>query len=185
MIRPLRKFFNSLLILPLILILIGCGKYGPPLPPEVFAPASVDSLAAVATDSGVIISWFSPRVDRRGRELRSIKGYRVFRVEESVDETEPPDFTELAFLPDTHIEVREQLREEARERGEIVRRVRVDSELTTFEFFDSEVMAGHSYTYKVVPVGRGIEGDVNRQVQVLFRGETSEIEIVGRRDFAF
>jgi len=185
------KPVSLLLIYFFVLLVAGCGKYGPPLPPEVFAPAPVNNLEAVAAPDGILISWFAPQVDRRGRELTAIEGYRVFRMDdvfgtqEPEREARPSDYEELDFIPDSHIEVREQLRKEARERGEIARRVRVDAELTTFSYFDSSVQAGHSYIYKIVPFGRGAEGDVNRMIQVLFRGETSDISLVTRRDLSF
>lgn len=160
----------------------GCGRYGPPVPPEAVAPAQVETLKVSAVAEGVRFSWNSPQSDRRGESLKSLDGYRVYRksIEKPSDVTDSNiEFTLLGTLEDTHLEALEQARAEARAAGRPAHRARVDAKLTTFEFLDKEVAPGSTYIYKVVPFNQGdVESEAFRLVRVLWRGDSSEISSV-------
>lgn len=174
------KLFVCLFIL--VLVLSGCGKYGPPLAPEALAPRTVENLTASASLGQVQIEWQAPREDRRGEELKSIEGYEIYRIELLADQPLPPYlaleelYEKIAFIPDSHIEERERLRREARAKNQPVRRVNVAPELLEFSFVDKELEGGRRYIYQIRPVNQGgVEGDFFDTVQVFYRGDMSEV----------
>ena len=157
------------------LALVGCGKYGPPIPPEALSPAAVSELKASAAADSITLVWEAPERDRRKKELRSIEGYRVVRTVVSADGTGKPP-VEVAFVEDTHIRVRDDLRARAEAEGRSARRVKADSTLSNFSVVDSAVESGTAYIYRVVPVNQGgVEGDVRHQIRVAFNGVDSRI----------
>jgi len=161
----------------LVMGLAGCGKFGPPLAPEVMAPAEVRDLQVTPAHDGVTFSWRSPTSDRRGRELKALGGYHVYR--RSLGESGPEDFTLITSIEDNHIAARDALRAEARKAGQPVRRIQADAALTSFRFTDTGVVPGAVYLYRVVPFNQGdIEGGQRRMVRIVFRGESSEVAFV-------
>jgi len=179
-------FLEIVLLIIVSLLLFGCGKYGPPLAPEVLAPQAVQNLRASAVLGEVRIQWESPQRDRRGRELKFIDGYDIYRAELLADQPMPSFlainelYSKVAFMPDNHIEQRERLRAEARELGQPLRRIRVDPELMSFVFVDRALEGGRRYIYQVRPVNQGgVEGQVLQTVEVFYRGDLSEV-FVGR-----
>lgn len=182
--RPPRRTapIIALLILTGAGSLAGCGKYAPPRPPEDFSPGQVESLQVTAQMQGVQFKWSSPDKDLRGRTLKTIEGYRIYRKElvhphnvldESVDEEL------IETIPDTHLAELEGLRRQAEEQGQLTRRVKVDLEKMKFEFTDINVRAGQTYVYRIVPFNQGgVEGAANQLVKVLFRGESSEVALI-------
>lgn len=168
----------SYVLLPL-LVLVGCGKFGPPLPPEVFSPKAVDGLSVSADDAGVKLSWNSPDRDVRGDELRSLDGYLVQRREISAEED--TDFETLETLPDVHLAALKEAREELRAKGLPTRRAKVSSDLTTFEYLDTLAEHGKNYLYKVVPTNQGgVEGEVLLFARVSFAGAASRTALMGQ-----
>lgn len=60
--------------------LIGCGRYGPPVPPSALAPETPKSTSArVEAPNTVVISWANPSNDRRGKGLLSLDGISIYR----------------------------------------------------------------------------------------------------------
>jgi|LakMenEpi03Aug12_release.lakeMendotaPanAssembly.Ray.scaffolds.fasta_scaffold343752_2 hypothetical protein len=164
----------------------GCGKYIPPIPPEMVAPKEVQVLEVFTTPSQVGLKWQAPNEDRRGQELKTIDGYTVQRKEIAVrgDETNPNiEFADLGFVKDTHIQVRERLRNEAREQGKIGRAVKAPAELTHFSFIDSKPQNGKTYLYQVVPQNQGgVDGVIKQVVKVVFKGEASNVVVLAAKD---
>lgn len=173
-------------LVSLSLAAVGCGKYLAPIPPEMVAPKSVESLEAYTTGGQVALKWTSPEEDRRGRELKSIDGYAVQRKEIAArgDETNPKvEFVDLGFVKDVHIAARERLRKEAREQGKIGRTVKAPADLTQFTFFDSKVQNGKTYLYQVVPQNQGgVDGVVKQIVRVVYKGDESNVVILAAKD---
>jgi len=159
----------------------GCGKYGPPVPPEALSPAAVSELAASADATSVSLSWKAPKSDLRSKELRSLDGYSVVRA--TIEGNEPPRFAPLEFIEDKHILERDRLREEARASGKTARRVDVPAALTAFTFVDKTVVAGGRYLYRIIPVNQGgVLGAARESIQVTFNGVTSEITRLASAD---
>ncbi len=172
----LRLVAFSLTLLPLVQ---GCGRFMDPIAPEMVAPKEVDALEVTAKEEGIMFSWTTPDKDRRGKELKFIDGYSVERKElvERGDETDPDvEFFQLAFIPDTSIKVREELREKARAEGKIGRRIQAPGELKQFSFLDPTPQKGRKYIYQIVPQNQGdVEGVVKRSIKVIFNGAESDI----------
>ena len=165
-----------------VLLIAGCGKYASPRPPEDFSPAEVKELQVLPGLEGITFTWEAPDQDLRGKELKSIDGYRIYR-KEIVKDSEILDtdveYELLATVTDTHLEELERLREAAREAGKPTRRIKVDDTLIKFQFTDITVQAGKQYVYQLIPVNQGdVEGSYTKLVRVLFRGEASEITII-------
>ncbi len=150
-----------------------------PISPEMVAPKEVDALEVTAKEEGIMFSWTTPEKDRRGKELKFIDGYSVERKElvERGDETDPDvEFFQLAFIPDTSITVREELREKARAEGKIGRKIQAPGELKQFSFLDPTPQKGRKYIYQIVPQNQGgVDGVVKRSVKVIFNGIESDI----------
>lgn len=170
----------------LAVFLGACGRYLAPIAPELMAPRAVDKLVITPSSQGVAFAWVAPEEDRRGKELTSFSGYRIRRKEltERGDETnENIPFVAVGFVPDTHVEVREKLRAEARAQGKIGRRIQAPAESTQFAFFDKTPASGKTYLYKIVPENQGIvEGVVDELVKVTFKGSQSDVSVITKRE---
>ena len=166
----------------LVLGIVGCGRYKPPLPPEMFAPRAVDGLQVKGNALGVSLVWTAPDEDRRGKELKSIQGYSIERktLVQRGDETDPTiKFEKVGFVTDKHVQVREKLRAEARAAGKVGRTIESPEEHTKFSFVDSTAKLSSTYLYKVVPHNQGgIEGVVGQVARVTFKGEASDVLLV-------
>jgi predicted small lipoprotein YifL len=183
--------FARLSIAVALLTFAGCGRLGPPLPPEVFSPQAVQQLEATASAEGVTINWEAPELDRRNRDLESIDGYQVNRIEiaqasslgiielSEPDSDDDDDDAELDFIEDTHLLELEKLQKEARAAGKSARKVSVDPTTKQFRFVDSSVLPGKFYRYEIVPVNQGgVEGVVDQKIEVQFRGELSQPRVM-------
>lgn len=173
--------------LGLSILATGCGKYLPPLAPEALAPKQVEALDVQAVPGAVNFSWDVSDKDRRGKELESIDGYAVQRKEiaKRGDETNPEiEFTDVGFVKDTHVEVRERLRQEARAQGKIGRTVKPPEELMHLTFSDTSVENGKTYIYQVVPISGGdVEGVIAQVVKVVYKGAESDVVFLTAKDF--
>lgn len=165
------------------LMLSACGRYGPPLAPEALSPRAVKNLKVSPLIEGIEFTWGSPSDDLRGEKLKSIEGYKVVRKEITSEKDVLDDDVEydtLATIPDTHLEVLDKLKDEAKEVGKPTRKIKVPDSLKAFSYRDQELSAGKKYVYKIIPVNQGgTEGQVKNIIHVLFRGLSSEIQIVG------
>lgn len=178
-------FGRSLLPVVVCLLLGACGRFGAPVPPEVVAPRAVEALAATAASDSVTITWNSPKLDRRSRELVSLDGYQVGRkvIADAKDVTNDEiPFETIGELTDRSVLERDRLRREAREQGLVGRKAKVPVELTTFTFTDREITSGTTYLYRITPINQeDVEGEVRQMVRVLFRGAESDVSIFDSR----
>lgn len=162
-----------------LLVLAGCGRYMSPIPPESLAPKAVQGLVVTPSEQGVKFAWTAADQDRRGKELKSADGFSIERKEivRRGDETDPAvQFKELAFLKDTHVEKREELRKSARAQGKIGRTVKAPPDLLSFSYFDKTPKIGTTYIYQIVPKNQGgVEGQVGEVVRVVFQGVESAV----------
>ncbi len=151
----------------------------PPIAPESLAPKAVQGLVVTPSAQGVLFAWTAADQDRRGKELKSADGFVVERKEiaRRGDETDPQvQFKELAFLKDTHVEKREELRKDARAQGKIGRTVKAPAELLSFSYLDTTPRLGTTYIYQIVPKNQGgVEGQVGEVVRVVFQGQQSAV----------
>lgn len=159
---------------------VGCGKYAPPIIPEMVAPSAVENLQVIAGEESISLTWTVSDQDLRGKELAQSEKILVERRivdEDEAHNDEREEFLVLAELDDTHVIVRDQLRREARHQGRIGRRIEAPSALSTFSFEDSDLKKDVVYLYQIVPTNQGgVRGGIREQVQVLFKGVDSIIE---------
>lgn len=169
-----------------VVLLAGCGRYMPPIAPESLAPKAVQGLVVTPSAQGVMFSWTATDEDRRGKELKSADGFVVERKEiaRRGDETDPAvQFKELAFLKDTHVEKREELRKNARAQGKIGRTVKAPADLLSFSYLDNTPRMGTTYIYQIVPKNQGgVEGQVGEVVRVVFQGAQSAVLVRPSRE---
>jgi hypothetical protein len=160
-------------------MLPGCARYRAPITPEELAPAMVENLTVTTDAKGVLLTWVASDKDRRGKELKSVEGYSIERKEliRRGDETDPEvRFEKLGFVKDAHVEVRDQLRKEARAAGKIGRSVKVPEEQMKFSFSDTSPELGKTYVYQVVPQNQGgTEGQVGQLIKIVFQGAQSAV----------
>ncbi|MFO0415754.1 MAG: hypothetical protein ACK5Y6_00560 [Pseudomonadota bacterium] len=168
-------------VLVLALFVAGCGRYRPPLTPEMLAPSAVESLVVVPSEQGVSFSWVASDKDRRGKELKSAEGFSIERKEltHKGDETDPSvEFKKLGFVKDRHVEERDRLRVEARAAGKVGRTVKSPEQFTKFSFNDKTAARGKTYLYQIVPHNQsGTEGQIGQMVKVVFQGAQSSVVI--------
>jgi hypothetical protein len=169
------------LALCLVVLLGGCGRNLPPEPPEAVAPQPVSELVARAESAGIVFEWVAPTEDQRGKELKEISGYKIFRKEinKVSDFLDPAvEWQEVGQVQDTHLVKLNQLREEARAQGKPVRRVQIEGVEMRFKFTAGDLKNGQRYAFLIRPFNQsGGEGGAERVVQVIYRGPASEIAI--------
>lgn len=162
----------------------GCGRMGPPVPPEMLAPEQVEALKVTGTQDGVNFAWESPKSDQRGEALKMIDGYRIYRkrVERAGDVTdESIPFEVVNEISDHHLIELEKERDKFRQAGRPAHRARVDKAFTVFNYTDRGVSSGNTYLYKVVPTNNGgVESQSFQLVKVLWRGDSSEVKSIDR-----
>ena len=108
-------------------VMLGCGRFKPPLPPEMFAPKPPEALVVTPSSQGVGFSWVASDEDMQAKELKYSDGFNVERktIEQRGDETNPDvRFEKIGFIKDRHVSVREELRKAARAEGKIGRTTR-------------------------------------------------------------
>lgn len=161
----------------------GCGRFGPPKPPELFGAKKVSDLEAKAAPDRLTLSWRSPDRDIRDKELKSLEGYRILRANEKdfrKREKLADYLEEIGYIEDSAVEEREEAREIARETpGTISRRIKIPEERRHFSFDDTSVQQGETYLYRIVAMNQGgVKGDPSDIVKVFFKGEASEVFMV-------
>ena len=178
------KRFASVVLL--VAVVTGCGRYKPPLPPEMFAPKGVEELNVTGTAGGVVLSWSAPHEDRRGKELKFIDGYAIQRkvIAHRGDETDPHiRFETIGFVKDKHVQVREDLRKTARAEGKIGRTIEAPKENMEFAFTDTTATPSTTYIYQVFPQNHGgVDGIVKQFARVIFKGAASEVTLTKSED---
>jgi predicted small lipoprotein YifL len=61
------------------LLLSGCGKKGPLVPPEALAPAQVHDLAVAQKGGRFLVTWSAPSREESGKRLTDLAGFLLFR----------------------------------------------------------------------------------------------------------
>lgn len=185
----MQRFMNKTLLLFATFIVCACGRYAKPFTPEALAPRDVVTLQARATADAIVFNWKAPDSDARGKELKSMDGYNIYRklIVKPMDITsdDEQEFELLNSVPDTHVLELKRLRDEAKAKGLPSHRVKVDDALMHFEYVDKNLSPGQSYLYKIVPVNQdGVNGVIKNMVRVVYRGQDSQISYVPYSTFA-
>ncbi len=161
----------------------GCGKYAAPEPPERLSPAAVEIGEVIATGSGVTIQWLSPTEDQRGKRLKELLGYIVYRKElETAADTLNPlkPFEEIKRVDDSSLARLKKKTEEAVQSGKPARRVSLASEERRVSVTDETATPGRTYLYKIAPFSsEGVDGGVESLIRVVFTGASgSSITVI-------
>ena len=67
----------------LLVVLVGCGRTGPPIPPEQAAPQAPHDLRAVIADQAIELGFTLPRRRADNGRLRELATVHVFRAEDA------------------------------------------------------------------------------------------------------
>lgn len=160
-------------------LLTGCGKYGKPLPPEKVSPRAVAFTEVRGTSQGVSFGWLAPTDDARGKPLKSLTGYRIYRkkISKPSDQSDPSvPFESIATITDSTLAVLKKRKEDAQRELKPSRRLKLSDEERKVTFLDPHVEQGATYLYKVVAFNRrSVDGDFRHLVKVVFLGEGSQI----------
>ena len=187
----IRSSWRYILVISIIFCACSCGKYGKPRPPEDFAPAEVKQLAVSASVQGVTFNWYAPKKNNRGKPLDDLEGFRIYRRElDSTSRLADPNakFDLIGTVEDPFLNEFLEQKRQAIEQGQLSREVKMDEEKEKFEFVDRSAVPGKSYYYQVVGFNQGgVEGKVVERINVVFRGEISEIARIpySAEDFEF
>ena len=73
--------YRILYIVLTTLLLSGCGKKGPLMPPEALAPAAISDLRVAQKGELFQLSWSRPAREAGGGALRDLAGFQLFRRE--------------------------------------------------------------------------------------------------------
>ncbi len=157
--------------------LLGCGRYGAPLAPESLAPQVVEKIAVIPTERGVTFSFLAPLDDLRGKEVKFIDGYRIYRQDLSAGDEE--SFEVIADVEDHTVVRRDDRREAARASGKPGYRINLKEEERTLTYLDTSVASGVRYRYQIKPYNQGgVLGAVDTDIFVTFLGTNSVVEMV-------
>jgi hypothetical protein len=174
--RDVRKGPSRFVVWVLVLC-GGCGRYGPPIVPELVAPSPVENLQVTTDEQSVSFAWTASDRDQRGKELTDSGLFRIERAtlddDQSISDIQD-EFKLLGTLDDKHVEVRDALRRAARTEGKIGRRIEAPSNSMTFLFRDAPLESDKVYVYQIVPVNQGgVRGGIREYIKVLFKGVDS------------
>ncbi len=176
-----KRIIAKLFLLTQICSFWACGLYKAPLAPEYFAPLEVNELLVAAEDQKVIITWRASEQDRRNENLKQIDGYRVERKGPIKDTNKKSefDYEELTFIPDQHLAIERELKDQAIEKGEISRKVKAEDRYYSFSFEDSKLEKGATYFYKITPINQGdVKGQVKQLIVIEFNGIESKVILI-------
>lgn len=136
---------------------LGCGRKGPPKPPEAYAPPPVEGLGVEGKIEGLNFTWKAPEVENSTSEIDPIVlgGFVVERVE--YNREEKGELVPLAFVP-----------------------LNADATVKDYTYLDKEVQPGKTYDYAIVPQSDdGNIGEPKQVLRVTFVGANSKVERLG------
>ena len=178
----LAGLFRVISVLISGIAILGCAKVASPIPPERLGPANLAGLEVKATQSTVTFAWTGPENDVRGKPLKSLDGYRIYRKEIVADadlQKNDIPFEIVTELPDKSLELLKTKQEAAEAQGHTKRRVKLSATDRQMNAVDSSVETGKTYVYKVLAFNQSdIDGDAKNVYKVVFQGESSEITML-------
>jgi len=135
-----------------LLILLGCGKKGPPIPYDVTVPESISDLEGVVRGGRVFLRWSMPRQAPDKSEAAGVREFHVLREE-------------ARFEGEWCEECPERL-----ERFDVLRMDKMDNFSLVGDrvvYQDRRVSYGHVYVYRVISVtARGYESDPSNRAVI-------------------
>ncbi len=74
----------------LVIVLSGCGKEGPPLPPEIRVAERITDLTAFQEGDDAVLQWSYPSLTTNGESLTAIEAIQVWRATLPAGQEPPP-----------------------------------------------------------------------------------------------
>lgn len=144
-----RDMQKRLFLMGMIVLLAGCGKKGPLIPPEAYVPAAITDLTVAQKGSFFQLCWSPPPKEVSGKPLKNLTGFRIFRrdvLPPAEDCDECP--TAYRLLRSVDLEYLQDVRRSGKH----------------YCFADTDLVEGKSYQYKAVSLAKdGVAGqDSNR-----------------------
>jgi hypothetical protein len=171
---------KSQIVLLALLSLTGCGRYVKAVAPEMMAPGAVKNFTVAPMPNGLLFAFESSDADVRGKALKSLEGYNLYRKELLNEETsifKRDGYVLLTTIQDKHLLALTQLREQARAQGKNPSKVAAPAHLRTFSFKDTSLVEGKTYAYRLVGFNQnGVEAEVDRMVRVEYAGDASKVD---------
>jgi len=129
---PKVLFVVILILTAFSLVVLGCGKKGPPEPPIRNRPPAVGDLGYTISNSTIKLSWTIPRTVEKG--VSPITGFIIYRSKLTLLEADCPTcpirYTEVGDVP--------------------VRGANAGSGVSPALVFAQEIEKGYYYYYKIV-----------------------------------
>jgi hypothetical protein len=130
----------------------------------------------VSPTKSLKLTWLSPVEDERGKKLKRLTGYHIYRTGEELGNKD--GFTLVATIPDTTTAVLEKKVEESIKNGAPVQRVKLTEVERQVSYVDT-VDEGKVYFYRIVPYNHSwFEGRAPSLVKVLYAESGSTFQIV-------
>lgn len=173
---------KKIIVLSTLFFLSSCGRYVDPVSPEIVAPEGVRALAVDADLTRVTFNFRSAQRDTRGKQLKSLDGYRIYKkeiTEESPSIFKKDEYDLLTMINDDHLPELFALQDQARAEGRSPRRVRAPDAQTTFTFTDKNITPDRIFAYRIVGVNQnGVESNMERIVKVDLLDSEVEVQII-------
>ncbi len=171
---------KSKLFLGAIFITAGCGHYIKGVAPEMMAPGPVANFTVAPMTDGLLFAFESSPQDVRGKGLKSLEGYNLYRKELASEETsifKREGYELVKTIADDSLRVRNTLQDRARAEGKNPSNVEVPAKYRTFSYKDTSIERGKKYSYRLVGFNQGgVEAEVDRVVRVEYDGDNSKID---------
>jgi predicted small lipoprotein YifL len=136
-------------VLAAILFLAGCGKKGPPVPPDIAPPPPVENLKANLSGNRAQLSWEAPE---SGDSAAEPDGYLVYRSKKSAE-------SDCGDCPDIFEKV-----------ADVSAKTGIFRGLADTATYSETLEKGYVYRYKVMVYSdRGPASDYSNTVEVSFR----------------
>jgi hypothetical protein len=179
----MKGYFLSLFFTCILLLASACGREAAPFPPEKVSPKAVERIQFKADDKKVDFSWLAPKSNERGKPLKEMDGYHIYKAQlvdpETVEQLKDDDFELLTTLPDNTIDLLNKRKEEATAAGKSQLRVSLSKEERTVNFSDQALELNKTYVYKIAPFNhKWVDGASPQLIKVIFKGAVSEISLV-------
>lgn len=132
------KFFQPLVILGILLLLVACGKRGPVRPLEAHLPKTVKNVGLMQIGDELLLSWQLPSSNQDGTPLESPPVIDIYRMLFDPNDN-CPECTDRSTLLHS---IDPELPHPAHQKGD------------RYLFYDRQVSAGQGYHYRLVPVDK-------------------------------
>jgi len=97
----------AVLVITIVLLLSGCGKKGPPVPPRHEIPPPVTDLSWTINKQTLILSWSVPRVKSAIR----LAGFKIYRSRKRLSVSDCPDCPGI-FKPAADILIKNPIKQD-------------------------------------------------------------------------